>query len=139
MRERGGRTRAKVVEIHTIQAIQGEIHNTVEVGSQLYTDDHSVFTDLDGLFFRHDTVNHAVGEYARGPVSTNSIESVWAVLKRGLHGVYHHASKKHLFRYVDEFTFRLNEGNVEHHSMERLASFVAATAGKRLTYERLIA
>ena len=139
MRERGGRTRAKVVDIRTIQAIQGEIFDTVEVGSQLYTDDHIVFSELDGLFFRHDTVNHAAGEYARGPVSTNSIESVWAVLKRGLHGVYHHASKKHLGRYVDEFTFRLNEGNVERHSLERLASFVDATAGKRLTYERLTA
>ena len=38
------------------------------------------------------------------------IESVWAVLKRGIHGVYHHASPKHLSRYIDEFTFRLNEG-----------------------------
>ena len=139
IRERGGRTRAKVTEIRTLDAIHGEIHANVEVGSQLYTDDHMVFSDLDGLFYRHDTVNHAIGEYARGPVSTNSIESVWAVLKRGLHGVYHHASKKHLFRYVDEFTFRLNEGNVERHSLDRLASFVDATAGKRLTYERLTA
>lgn len=139
MRERNGRTRAKVTEIRTLDAIHGEIHANVEVGSQIYTDDHMVFSDLDGLFYRHDTVNHAIGEYARGPVSTNSIESVWAVLKRGLHGVYHHASKKHLFRYVDEFTFRLNEGNVERHSLERLASFVDATAGKRLTYERLTA
>jgi transposase-like protein len=139
MRERGGRTRAKVTEIRTLDAIHGEIHANVEVGSQLYTDDHMVFSDLDGLFYRHDTVNHAIGEYARGPVSTNSIESVWAVLKRGLHGVYHHASKKHLFRYVDEFTFRLNEGNVERHSLDRLASFVDATAGKRLTYTRLTA
>lgn len=122
-----------------VHAIHGEIHANVEVGSQLYTDEHMVFNDLDGLFYRHDTVNHALGEYARGPVSTNSIESVWAVLKRGLHGVYHHASKKHLFRYVDEFTFRLNEGNVERHSLERLASFVDATAGKRLTYTRLTA
>ncbi len=139
MRERGGRTRAKVTEIRTLDAIHGEIHANVEVGSQLYTDDHVVFSDLDGLFYRHDTVNHALGEYVRGSVSTNSIESVWAVLKRGLHGVYHHASKKHLFRYVDEFTFRLNEGNVERHSLERLASFVDATAGKRLTYTRLTA
>jgi transposase-like protein len=100
MRERGGRTRAKVVEIRSIQAIQGEIFEGVEVGSQLYTDDHAVFSDLDGLFFRHETVNHSLGEYARGAASTNSIESVWAVLKRGLHGVYHHASAKHLGRYV---------------------------------------
>jgi hypothetical protein len=70
-------------------------------------------------------------------VTTNGIESVWAVLKRGLHGVYHHASKKHLARYVDEFTFRLNDGNVKIHTLGRLNSFVAATAQKRLTYERL--
>jgi transposase-like protein len=139
MRERGGRTRAKVVEIRSIQAIQGEIFDGVETGSQLYTDDHAVFSDLDGLFYRHETVNHSLGEYARGAASTNSIESVWAVLKRGLHGVYHHASAKHLGRYVDEFTWRLNEGNVKRHSLERLASFVDAIVGKRLTYKRLIA
>ncbi len=139
MRERGGRTRAKVTELRTLDAIHGEIHANVEVGSQLYTDDHMVFSDLDGLFFKHDAVSHAAGEYARGPVSTNSIESVWAVLKRGIHGVYHHASPKHLSRYIDEFTFRLNEGNVKRHSLERLASFVDAIVGKRLTYARLIA
>src|ERR1017187_7871292 len=139
MRERGGRTRAKVVEIRTLDAIHGEIHGAVEAGSQLYTDDHIVFSDLDGLFYRHESVNHSAGEYARGPASTNSIESVWAVLKRGLHGVYHHASKKHLFRYVDEFTWRLNEGDVKRHTLKRLDSFIDAIVGKRLTYARLIA
>lgn len=139
MREREGRTRAKVVKVRTLDAIHGEIHGNVEVGSQLYTDDHMVFSDLDGLFFKHDAVSHAAGEYARGPVSTNSIESVWAVLKRGIHGVYHHASPKHLDRYVQEFAWRLNEGNVKRHSLERLASFIAAIVGKRLTYARLTA
>jgi transposase-like protein len=139
LRERGGRTMAKVIENRTIQTIQGEIHKNVEVGSQVYSDDHIAYSDLDGLFFRHDTVNHAAGEYARGPVSTNSIESVWAVLKRGLYGVYHHISKKHTGRYVDEFTFRLNAGNVTRHTLERLDSFVDAIKGKRLTYKELIA
>src|SRR5665213_1984578 len=120
MRERGGRTRAKVTEVRTLDAIHNEIHANVEVGTQLYTDDHMVFNDLDGLFYRHDSVNHSAGEYARGPVSTNSIESVWAVLKRGVHGVYHQVSAKHLARYVDEFTFRLNEGDVKRHTLERL-------------------
>jgi hypothetical protein len=72
-------------------------------------------------------------------VSTNSIESVWAVLKRRLHGVYHHASAKHLGRYVDEFTFRLNQGNVARHTTERLDSFVDAIKGKRITYRELTA
>ena len=63
----------------------------------------------------------------------------WAVLKRGIHGVYHHASAKHLDRYVQEFAWRLNEGNVKRHSLDRLASFVDAIVGKRLTYARLIA
>lgn len=139
MRERGGRVRAKVVEATDINTIQNEIHGTVEAGSQIYTDEYGAYSDLDGLFFKHETVNHSAGEFVRGSAHTNSIESVWAVLKRGLHGVYHHASKKHLFRYVDEFTFRLNEGNVERHTFERLDSFVDASAGKRLTYRRLIA
>ena len=60
-------------------------------------------------------------------------------MKRGIHGVYHHASPKHLNRYVDEFTFRLNDGNVKRHTMERLASLFSAAIGKRLTYQDLIA
>ena len=78
-------------------------------------------------------------EYKRGIAHTNGIESVWAVFKRGLLGVYHHTTKKHLGRYVDEFTFRLNEGNVARHTLERLDSFVDAVAGKRLTYKELTA
>ena len=58
-------------------------------------------------------------------------------MKRGMHGVYHHADKEHMGRYVNEFTFRLNQGNVSRHTTERLDSFVDAVAGKRLTFERL--
>ena len=139
MRERGGRTIAKPVSDCTMETIQNEIHGSVEVGSQLYTDEHAAYSDLDGLFFRHDTVNHSAGEYKRGAAHTNGIESVWAVLKRGVHGVYHHVSPKHLSRYVDEFTFRLNEGDVKRHTLARLDSFVDAITGKRLTYKQLTA
>ena len=82
-------------------------------------------------------MKHVTGEYVRGDVHTNGIESVWAVMKRGMHGVYHHADKKHMGRYVNEFTFRLNQGSVARHTTERLASFVDAVAGKRLTFEAL--
>jgi transposase-like protein len=137
MRERGGRVVAMVVPSTDIATVQNEIHGAVEIGSTVYTDEYGAYSDLDGLFFHHSTVNHSAGEFVRGPVHTNGIESVWAVLKRGLHGVYHHASKKHLHRYVNEFTWRLNEGNVRRHSLRRLDSFVDATKGKPLTYRRL--
>lgn len=78
-------------------------------------------------------------DYSRHGVTTNGMESVWAVMKRGIHGVYHHAIAKHLGRCVDEFTFRLNDGNVKVHTMNRLESFITATSGIRLTYERLTA
>lgn len=87
----------------------------------------------------HETVNHAAGEFSRNGVTTNGMESVWAVMKRGIHGVYHQVSSKHITRYVDEFTFRLNEGDVKSHTLKRLDSFIAATKGLRLTYARLIA
>ena len=137
MRERGGRTYATVVANTDINTVQNEIHGAVEAGSKLFTDEYGAYSDLDGLFFDHETVNHSAGEFVRGAAHTNGIESVWAVLKRGLHGVYHHASAKHLHRYVDEFTWRLNEGNVGRHTTQRLDSFVDAVAGKRLTYKRL--
>jgi transposase-like protein len=139
MRERGGRTFATPITERSLTAIHGAIHDNVEIGSQLYSDDSIVFDNLDGLFFRHESVNHSAGEYARGPASTNSIESVWALLKRGVYGVYHKVSPKHLARYVDEFSFRLNEGDVKRHSLERLDSFIEAIGGKRLTYARLTA
>jgi hypothetical protein len=58
-------------------------------------------------------------------------------LKRGITGVYHQVSHKHLGRYVDEFAFRLNDGNVKRRTVNRLDSMIRASANKRLTYERL--
>lgn len=139
MRERGGRTKASIIANSSANVLHAAVFANVEVGSQLHTDEHGGYLGLDGLFFDHETINHGAGEYVRDGVTTNSIESVWAVLKRGLHGVYHHASPKHLARYVDEFTFRLNEGAVDRHTLQRLDSFIAGMAGKRLTYAGLIA
>lgn len=80
-------------------------------GSTVHTDESAIYRRVGGLLYKHETINHGVGEYRRGDVTTNGIESVFAVLKRGLHGVYHHASPKHLSRYVNEFAFRLNDGD----------------------------
>jgi transposase-like protein len=139
MRERGGRTKARPVDSVDTGSLHRAVHENVAVGSMLHTDEHAGYRGLGGVFYGHEAINHGAGEFARRGVSTNSIESVWAVLKRGLYGVYHHASKKHLARYVNEFTFRLNEGDVKRHTMERLSSLIAATVGKRMTYAELIA
>lgn len=138
-RGKGGRTKAIKIDATDAGTITDTIIQNVEVGSTLHTDEHLSYAGIGGLFFDHDTINHSQGEYVRDGVTTNSIESVFAVMKRGLIGVYHHASPKHLSRYVDEFAFRLNDGNVARHTMERLDSFVRAVAGKRLTYKALIA
>jgi transposase-like protein len=138
MRERGGRTVGLPIANADGGTIKNEIHRRVELGSTIHTDEAAVYGNLGGLFFDHDTINHGAGEFVRGNVTTNGIESVFAVLKRGLIGVYHHASPKHLGRYVDEFAFRLNEGDVKRHTLARLDSFIAGAAGKRLTYEALI-
>ncbi len=139
MRERGGRTKAKPVLNTEANTLHAAIHEHVATGSMLHTDDHGGYRGIGGMFYGHETVNHSAKEYVRDDVHTNGIESVWAVLKRGLHGVYHHASPKHLHRYVDEFTFRLNDGDVKRHTLERLASLVSASFGPRLTYNDLTA
>jgi transposase-like protein len=136
LRERGGRTKAVLPQAVGGISLEKAIRDNVEVGSTIHTDEFQGYKRI-GKSYRHEKINHSKDEYSRNGVTTNGIESVFAVLKRGLHGVYHHASKKHMGRYVDEFTFRLNDGNVKRHTWDRLDSFVDAVAGKRLTYERL--
>ena len=139
LRERGGRTVAMTIKGNDQETLHNAIFDNVEIGSTVMTDEHNGYRGLDGHFFKHEVVNHKGGEYKRGNTSTNSIESVWAVLKRAVYGTYHQVSAKHLTRYVDEVSFRLNEGDVKRHTLDRLDSFVDAVDGKRLTYARLIA
>jgi transposase-like protein len=139
MRERGGRTLGVPIPATDAGTITDIIVQAVEVGSTIHTDEAGAYVDIGGLFFTHETINHGNGEYARDDVTTNGIESVFAVLKRGIYGTFHHVSPKHIRRYVDEFSFRLNEGNVTRHTLERLDSFIVNVAGKRLTYKALIA
>jgi transposase-like protein len=138
LRERGGRVVAMPIEHKTKEVLQDTIYENVELGSVIFTDENAAYSSLPEIFFKHASVNHAAGEYARGSVSTNGMESVWALLKRGIYGTWHQVSVKHLNRYVDEVAFRLNAGKVARHTLERLESFVDATDGKRLTYARLI-
>ena len=101
-------------------------------------DDHRRYSGLQGN--THKTVKRSVNEYVKGMAHhTNDTESVWAVLKRGDRGAYHHFTVMHLQRCADEFAFRLNKGNVSRHTMGRIASLCDKVVGKRLTYRRLTA
>jgi transposase-like protein len=139
MRERNGRTVAEPIANTHTESLTKEITSKVAAGSIIYTDDYRGYARMNAMGFAHESVNHSSGEYVRHGVSTNSIESVWAVLKRGVYGTYHQVSKKHLARYVDEFTFRLNDGNVKRHTLSRLDSLIKDTSGKRITYKQLTA
>jgi transposase-like protein len=137
LRERGGRTRAlPLYDGTTPDSIEQTVRLNVKEGSTIHTDEFFAYRRLN-RDYKHETVNHSKDEYSRNGVTTNGVESVFALLRRGLHGVYHHASPKHIARYVDEFSFRLNEGNVKRHTWDRLDSFTNAVARKRLTYKRL--
>jgi transposase-like protein len=139
MRERGkgGRTLAMVSTDMNLESVRDAVYRNVEEDSTIHTDEATIYDGVGELFYRHESINHTMREYRRGQVTTNGIESVFAVLKRGIIGVYHQVSVKHLGRYVSEFSFRLNEGNVARQTLSRLDSFVDGVVGKRLTYARL--
>jgi transposase-like protein len=107
MIQRHGEIRASVVERVNADTVESKILNQVAPGSQVITDDFWGYSRVSKNF-THRIINHGRREYVNGDIHTNTIESFWALFKRGYHGIYHFMSKKHLQRYVDEFTFRFN-------------------------------
>ncbi|MBV1707524.1 MAG: IS1595 family transposase [Hyphomicrobiales bacterium] len=105
--EREGELRAAHVDDGKAKTLQGEVRKNVKKGAALLTDEDRAFIGLD-RDYNHLAVNHSAGEYVRlgGFVHTNTIESVWALLKRQIVGIHHWVSPKHLDRYVQEMTWR---------------------------------
>ena len=101
------------------------------------TDEHSVYPAPGAHFADHQTVNHSEYEYARGPVSTNTVEGFFSIFKRGMKGVYQHCSEAHLHRYLAEFDFRYsNRAALEIDDQNRAKKALKGITGKRLTYRR---
>ena len=86
--------------------------------------------------YAHETVSHGVGKYVQCMVSTNGIESFWAMLKRGHQSVYRKISPKHLDWYVQKFAGRHNTRDTD--TIGQMAVVVACVTGKRLHYRELI-
>lgn len=138
LRERNGNVIAVPVDNVSKLTLEAHINTFVEPKSTIFTDEHRGYTGISKLGFEHHSVNHSAKEFVNGMAHTNGIESVWAVLKRGYNGIYHQFSTKHLARYVNEFTFRLSEGNVKVHTWDRIESFLAKAFNARITYSQLI-
>lgn len=138
LREREGKVKAMPIAKTDAETLKGAIHEHVMPGSTVYTDDHRGYMGLDGVLYRHGSVKHSAREYVNGMAHTNGIESVWALLKRGYYGTYHHFSVKHLQRYIDEFAFRLNEGNCQVDTDKRMIALCGRMGGKRLSYKKLV-
>lgn len=104
--------------------------------SAFMTDQGSEFIGVGQDFASHETVNHSQGEYARGHVSTNTIEGFFSILKRGVYGVYHHVSEAHLHRHLAEFDHRYsNREKLGINDTQRAANALKGAKGKRLTYD----
>jgi transposase-like protein len=132
MLERGGQVRPRVVADVTSATLKGMIRNHVSRSARIMTDEWSSYRGLEKEFADHQTVRHSTYEYVRGDVHTNSIEGFFGMVRRGLDGIYHSVSHKHLHRYLSEFEFRYNYRHLT--DGERALRAIRAANHKRLTY-----
>lgn len=132
--ERGGKIRRRVIVNISGETLKQAIQEEVNSQARLITDDFPVYKGIGSEHAGgHETVCHSTREYVRGDVHTNTAESSFALVKRGITGVYHNVSKKYLHRYLWQFDFiwnnrKLNDG-------ERTAELIRVTEGKRLMYK----
>ncbi len=131
--ERGGRARAHVVTDVTAKTLRTVINQNLTPDSSLITDEFSGYKSVGKDYASHRTVTHSAGEYARPDgTNTNTVESYFALIKRGVYGNFHHVSRKHLQRYCDEFSFRWDHRHIR--DDERAVIAIEQARGRRLMY-----
>lgn len=120
MVERDGKLMTKVVRDSKKRTLLPLIGKNIERGTMVYSDEHPTYRPLPLQGYPHLSVNHRSKEYVRGVVHTNSIENVWAALKRSIRGTHIHVSPKYLQNYLGEFEFRFNLRKSPHLMFQRL-------------------
>lgn len=137
MVEREGNVVSKPIKNVTAKTLKSAIREAVDKESKIMTDEWGSYEGI-GREFKggHETVKHGSGQYVRGDVSTNTAESFFALLKRGVYGTFHHISKRHLHRYCNEFSFRWDNRKVS--DGERAEEAVKGSEGKSLLLKDLI-
>lgn len=134
--ERDGKVRSRHISGEAFDQIKSAF-NQVAPGAHLMTDESRLYNAVGKTFASHGRVNHSAKEYARGHVTTNTIEGYFSVFKRGMKGVYQHCREAHLHRYLAEFDFRYNNRvALEIDDVQRTVNALAGIEGKRLTYRR---
>ena len=136
--ERDGRVKSHHVAKVNAATLKPILKAQIDHKSYLMTDESNVYLPIGEAFGGHGTVNHSIEEYARGGFwHTNTVESYFAIFKRGVYGTFHHISQQHLKRYLAEFDYRYNEREALGVSdYERMTKSVQGIVGKRLTYRR---
>lgn len=134
--ERGGHVRSFHVASATQENVAALVSFNIDRESVLMTDESRLYPTIGATFDAHHTVKHSAGEYVRGDVHTNTIESYFSIFKRGMRGTYQHCAEKHLHRYLAEFDFRHNKRvALGVNDVARADRILINVVGKRLTYE----
>lgn len=135
--ERDGEKRSYHLNAVNHKTLRPIMNAHIAAKARLMTDQAGVYEKIGPDFKSHEVVNHTAGEYSRGDVTTNTVESSFAILKRGLYGTFHSVGEQHLQRYVNEFDFRWNtRQKLGFTDTDRAAVALKNIAGKRLTYRR---
>ncbi len=135
--ERDGKIMVKKLDRLGAKAMREFVTTNIDDSANIHTDEFGGYNQLERLGYNHQSVRHGVGEYVRGDVHTNTIEGAWSLLKRGIIGIYHSVSPKHLHRYCVEFEYRYNTRKIK--DAERFADALKKTGNTRLPYKLLIA
>ncbi len=129
----GGKIMAFPMIYPSDEDLRNAIFANVQFGSTVYTDGHRAYRNLTDYGYEHGWVEHRVGEYVDGKVTTNGIESFWAEFKGAYRGTFHHVTWWHLHRYLIESSFRHNAG--PGNGFETIGSVLDGMPGKRITYK----
>jgi transposase-like protein len=132
--ERGGSVRSFHVPTADAATVAKIVRENVHAETRLHTDESKLYVGVGREFAAHETVNHSAKEYARGDVTTNTVEGYFSIFKRGMRGNYQHCAEKNLHRYLAEFDFRYNTRQIT--DGERAVLAVQGGEGKRLTYRQ---
>ncbi|HRQ76939.1 MAG TPA: IS1595 family transposase [Phycisphaerales bacterium] len=131
--QRNGQARVRVLPTVNGMNLPDAVREHIDLSSRLMTDELRAYRKVGPDFTGgHHIVNHSKYEYVRGDVTTNTVESFFALLKRGIIGIYHNVSRKHLQRYLDEAEFRYNHRKLE--DGDRVIAAIRGGDGRRLAY-----